>query len=79
MNVEYMVQFSGNLTRPKLSRTESARPSRFCEPYILATMIVIIFKYKPKDAHFSKFRLIEFAKQSTKPSEQEIYPNRENF
>ena len=42
-------------------------------------MKVIILKSKPKDAHFSKFRLIKFSKQMTIPRGNEISPNRENF
>ena len=49
---------------------------------ILKIMIhvrIIILKQKPTDLYISKFKLIKFSKQSTEPSEHEIYPNRENF
>ena len=57
----YIVEVSGNSTRPD-------RPD-----FVSATMRVIILKQKPKDAQFSKLLLIQFLKQSTKPSENEIY------
>ena len=40
---------------------------------------IIILKQKPTDLYISKLKLIKFSKQSTEPSEHEIYPNRENF
>ena len=62
-----------------LARTSSARAIGFSEPYISTTMRVNILKLKPEDAHFSKLRFIKVSKQSTKPSEHEIYLNREIF
>ena len=52
-----MVEVSGNSTRPK-----SATPFGFRVPYVSATRRVIIFKPKPKVAHFSIMQLIKFSK-----------------
>ena len=70
----YILEVSDNPARP-----ESDWLSGFYKSYISATMGVIILEQKPKDAHFSKLRLLKFPKQSTKPNEHEIYSNRENF
>ena len=78
----YMVEVLGILTLPVSTQTELNQirpPSGFYEPYISTTMRVIILKQELKDAHFSKLQFIKFSKQSNKPSEHEIYPNRNNF
>ena len=43
-SIWYKVDVSDNSTRP-----ESARPSGFCEPYISASVRVMIFKQRPPD------------------------------
>ena len=58
---------------------DPTRPTGSCEPYISTTMPSIILKQKRKDAYFSKLRFIKFSKQSTKPSEYEIYSNTADF
>ena len=58
---------------------KSTRPSDFCKPYILTTMSHIFFQHKLKYAHFSILWIFKFSKQSTKPSEYEIYSNRKYF
>ena len=58
---------------------DPARPSGYCEPFISATMSVIILKPKRKYVHFYKLQFINFSKYSTKPSEFDIYSNREIF
>ena len=40
---------------------------------------VIILKQEPIDAHFAKLQFIKFPNQLIKPSEHEIYSNREYF
>ena len=63
-----MVEFSGNW-----SRLESAQPYGFCDPYISATMRVVILKQKSNNAHFSDLQHIKFSNKTTKPSEHEYY------
>ena len=71
----YVVEVSSNLTRPGPARPRW--PSGFCEPHILATMRVMNMTQKMRT--FLNCDLSNFLKQSTKPSEHEIYSNRENF
>ena len=73
----YMVEVSSNSTRP--NQISPARPSSFYEPYISATMKVMIMKEKPNDTHISRVKLINFFNQSIGPNDHEIYLRGKNF